>query len=109
MFLFSFYSEYGLFGILLCLRDTESVRSVVFWELVAVLLGLLAGRLLPQKRVSILLIFLAAAAGTVLLLKSVLFGIEEAQMMIPLLGEYLLVGAAVARLTLHKRRSTAVP
>lgn len=105
----SFYTEYGLFGILLGLWDSAFLQSTVLWELAAALLGLLAGKCLPQKPLSTLLMLSAAAAGAALLLKYLLFGVEEAQMLIPFLGEYLLVGAAAAGLTLHGRRDKALP
>lgn len=95
-----FYSENGL-GILLSGWESEFPRLIFTLEILAIVLGVIMGLLLPPLRI-IKGIFLACTVfGLLLILKCCIFGLSsDAEIVYPYAGEILTVSAGLNLLTM---------
>lgn len=84
--------------------SSPTLRIIFIAEIVAAIIGMLVGIVFPLKRMTIILISIFDGVGLLLVLKNLLFGMSsDAYILVPFIGEVLVVGTSIALLIIHIR------
>lgn len=82
--------------------QVSTLRIIFIAEIIIAVIGVLVGIVAPKKRMTTILLAILDGVGLILVLKNQLFGLSsDAYILVPFVGEMLIVGTSIALLILR--------